>query len=215
MIVAVLFVCILLSGTLSGLIMPTSKPQGSVHVDLTTLLSHVDRLQQTVTNLQTTTATLQASKVQAAADIAALNKQVASLKSQLTSKTVLFHVGNPAGTTALRTDAYTPVNFGHVDKNLGSGYNMTSGTFIAPVSGTYLFYLQLDVFKRKNADMFVFMKKQYGIAYTATELMEVGPSAVAVHHLDQWEEVGVIPEQPSYYYDAPASYFGGVLLSAD
>lgn len=70
MFVAVLFLCILLSGPLSSLILPMTKPDGSA--DLTSLLNHVTLLEQTVASLQTD---VQTNKVQAA--------EVASLKTEL------------------------------------------------------------------------------------------------------------------------------------
>ncbi|XP_048258293.1 multimerin-2-like isoform X1 [Haliotis rufescens] len=85
MYVAVFFLCILLSGSLSGLILPMTKPDGST--DLSSLLSHVTLLEQTVTGLQTTTvqlqSDLQSNKAQAAAEISSLKDEVVSLKTEL------------------------------------------------------------------------------------------------------------------------------------
>ncbi|XP_046377840.2 testis-specific gene 10 protein-like [Haliotis rufescens] len=78
MFVAVLFLCILLSGSLCGLIMPMTKPDGSA--DLTGLLNHVTLLEQTVASLQTD---VQTNKAQAAAEISSLKDEVASLKTEL------------------------------------------------------------------------------------------------------------------------------------
>ncbi|XP_067668732.1 uncharacterized protein [Haliotis asinina] len=200
--VAVLFLCLLQSRSVWGLIMPTTKPNAAA--DLASLSNLVTQLQQTVTALQ-------ASNTHAAADITSLKKQVASLK--LASKTVSFHVWRPSGDARTSNAEYAPLTFNRMDINAGSGYNITAGTFTAPVSGTYLFYLEVDVFK-KNADMFIFMKKSGGV-FKSAGFQEAGVAAVAVRHLDKGEEVGVVPEQSSYYYTTPAQIFGGVLLSAD
>ncbi|XP_046542390.1 uncharacterized protein LOC124252777 [Haliotis rubra] len=129
------------------------------------------------------------------------------------SKTVSFHVWRPSADARTSSAGYAPLTFNRMDINAGSGYNMTAGTFTAPVSGTYLFYLEVEVFT-KNAYMFVFTKKSGGV-FKSVGVQEAGVAAVAVRHLDKWEEVGVIPEQSSYYYATPAQIFGGVLLKPD
>ncbi|XP_067670224.1 adventurous-gliding motility protein Z-like [Haliotis asinina] len=85
MYLAVLSLCMLLCGSLSGLILPMKKPDGST--DASSLLSHVTLLEQTVTTLQTTTGQLQTdiqvSKAQSAVQIASLTKEVDALKAEL------------------------------------------------------------------------------------------------------------------------------------
>ncbi|XP_046542435.1 uncharacterized protein LOC124252804 [Haliotis rubra] len=85
MYLAVLSLCVLLCGSISGLILPI-KSQMVVQMSQASL-SHVTLLEQTVTTLQKTTGQLQTdlqvSKAQSAAQIATLTKEVDSLKAEL------------------------------------------------------------------------------------------------------------------------------------
>ncbi|XP_046341251.2 adiponectin-like [Haliotis rufescens] len=186
MYVAVLSLCILLCESLSGLILPQTTPDGST--DLTSLLSHVTLLEQTVTGLQTTTvqlqSDLQANKAQAAAEISSLKNEMASLKAELRvssdnlsilqnqsldnmqlvmalaskSRKASFQVS----LQLIRSPANIPLKFSHVDYNAGSAYNTTTGKFTAPVSGTYMFWTHLEMWN-STSYTYVYIKKSGGV----------------------------------------------------
>ncbi|XP_071085299.1 uncharacterized protein MCAP_0864-like [Haliotis cracherodii] len=86
--VAVVFLCNFLIGTLSGLILPMTKVDGSA--DISSIINHVASLEHTVTGLQTTTGQLKtdlqtsrALQQSANREIAYLKDEVASLKADL------------------------------------------------------------------------------------------------------------------------------------
>ncbi|XP_048258294.1 uncharacterized protein LOC124141374 isoform X2 [Haliotis rufescens] len=328
MYVAVFFLCILLSGSLSGLILPMTKPDGST--DLSSLLSHVTLLEQTVTGLQTTTvqlqSDLQSNKAQAAAEISSLKDEVVSLKTELrvssndlavlkaevndmkrgnsnantqVNLTVLDSISHEvklntaqkqsldnkhsltqvsqdvqlvsadvhtaknnisltisevatlkADLAVVRKQALdnkqlvttlasnnrnvafqaqsqpifspsgTPLTFLDVDYNAGSAYNNKTSKFTAPVSGTYMFWTQLEM-SGIYSNMYVrIMKSGVNVAAgrveTHSTVGNVDASAVTVNHLNKGEEVWVEISFPSLIAgENGSSYFGGVMLSAD
>ncbi|XP_067670243.1 myosin-11-like [Haliotis asinina] len=85
---AVVFLCIFLTGSLSGLVLTITKPDGAA--DISSIINHVALLEQTVTGLQKTTGQLE-SELQtsrslqqlASKEIASLKDEVASLKADL------------------------------------------------------------------------------------------------------------------------------------
>ncbi|XP_071086558.1 caprin-2-like [Haliotis cracherodii] len=302
MFVGVLFLCILLSGPLSSLILPMTKPDGSA--DLTSLLNHVTLLEQTVASLQTDvqTNTVQAAEVASlktelrlslndlamvkaelndikqgnsntnsqmkvelqstmalaqstskqlerlekdmnatsaglhmiqknlsmmSTEVTTLGSDLSQVQNQsldnkqlltvLASKTrnVAFHVYYP-----LDSPLGTPVTFSHTNYNAGSGYNTTTGKFTAPVSGTFVFWTQLEL-GETNTNMYVYIMKSGGVNLAAgyvktdADIDDGDASAITVTHLDKGEEVWVDIYVSEHIYQTPASYFGGVLLSAD
>ncbi|XP_071085123.1 golgin subfamily A member 5-like [Haliotis cracherodii] len=145
------------------------------------------------------------------------NKQALTQVSQtLVSKTrtVAFHLNEPPVSAA----AHKPLQFYNVNHNAGSGYNNSTGKFTAPVSGTYMFWTQLQV-KGYNEGMYVRIMKA-GMALAAgyveihSSMNTADASAVTVTHLDKDEQVWVVP----LYLNGvllTKSYFGGALLSVD
>ncbi|XP_067668731.1 multimerin-2-like [Haliotis asinina] len=316
MFVAVLLHCILLSGSVFGLIMPLTKPNGSA--DLTSLLSHVTLLEQTIANLQKD---VQANKVQAA-EVASLktevqllsnelavvkaelndikqskgnsntptsadlqvtqrnlsqltaelqstkalaqstSKQLETLRMEINStsaemqvtrrtlsiistevttlgsdlhvvqnqsldnKQLLAMLESKRRTVAFQADVPLPsptrvtetVSFNNTIYNAGSGYNSTTGRFTAPVSGTYMFWTQLEL-GGKNTNMYAsimasrLILAEGKVTFTDHNIDDVDVSAVGVTHLNKGQEVWVEIYFSQHIY--ATSYFGGVLLSAD
>ncbi|XP_046377854.2 uncharacterized protein LOC124150027 [Haliotis rufescens] len=137
----------------------------------------------------------------------------------LASKTrnVAFHVSGPSNTTP----AFSTVTFSTLLYNAGSAYNTTTGTFIAPVSGTYMFWTKLEVVE-SNTNMNVYIMKSGrvymagGYMKTDSDIYIADASAVAVNHLNKGEEAWVeISSSHTFYSGNFASYFGGVMLSVD
>ncbi|XP_046542424.1 caprin-2-like [Haliotis rubra] len=316
MFVAILLLCILLSDSISGLILPMTKPDGST--DLTSLLSHVTLLEQTVANLQKD---VQANKAQAAevvslkTEVNLLSNELAVVKaelndikqgngnskiptsaglqitqrnlSQLTAelqstkalaqntskqleilkmdmnsttaglqgtqrnvsiistevttlrgdlhvvqnqsldnKQLLAMLASKTRTVAFQADVPVPsptgvtetVTFNNTIYNAGSGYNSTTGRFTAPVSGTYMFWTQLELGGR-NTNMYAsimasrLMLAEGKVTFTDHNIDDVDVSAVGVTHLNKGQEVWVEIYFSQHIY--ATSYFGGVLLSID
>lgn len=114
----------------------------------------------------------------------------------------------------------SPVTFTHTNYNAGSGYNTTTGKFTAPVSGTFVFWTQLEL-GETNTNMYVYIMKSGGVNLAAgyvktdADIDDGDASAITVTHLDKGEEVWVDIYDSEHIYQTPASYFGGVLLSVD
>ncbi|XP_046365258.2 uncharacterized protein LOC124141327 isoform X2 [Haliotis rufescens] len=134
-----LFVCLLQPWSLSGLIMP--NPGGSTNTS--SLLNDVASLKQSVASLQSTTRQLQKDLQSTKSDLLSANEQVSKLSKNVASKLrdVAFHVSKPAPDQT----TYTPLTFGTILYNSGSGYNSKSGVFTVPVSGTYMFWTQIEI----------------------------------------------------------------------
>ncbi|XP_046550386.1 uncharacterized protein LOC124260169 [Haliotis rubra] len=86
MIVDVVFLCILLFGSLSGFILPTTKPEGTD--DMSTMKRHVLLLEQNVDILQRTSAQLRSDLTATMTDLQNTQTQLQTALSDLqTSKT--------------------------------------------------------------------------------------------------------------------------------
>ncbi|XP_041374701.1 multimerin-2-like [Gigantopelta aegis] len=70
-----------------------------------------------------------------------LQTEVDSLKAKAAKDVVVVFHAEISGATTIPT--HSNVRFNKVDVNIGSGYNSGSGMFRAPVSGVYLFFLQV------------------------------------------------------------------------
>ncbi|XP_071085354.1 caprin-2-like isoform X2 [Haliotis cracherodii] len=200
-----LFVCLLQPWSLSGLIMPST--------DTSSLLNDVASLKQSVASLQSTTRQLQKDLQSTKSDLHSAKDQVSKLSKNVASKTrdVAFHVSTPAADQT----TYTPLTFGTIHYNSGSGYNSTSGKFTVPVSGTYMFWTQIEMYD-SNSQMKVWIMSKgiilaAGCVSTDSNIDDATASAQAVKHLTTGDEVWVeISEKHTLQNDG--SYFGGFLL---
>ncbi|XP_071085773.1 uncharacterized protein MCAP_0864-like isoform X2 [Haliotis cracherodii] len=154
------------------------------------------------------------------ADLAVVRKQSLDNKQLVTTlasknRNVAFHAHSPPG----KPPSNTPLTFSQVDYNAGSAYNNT-GKFTAPVSGTYMFWTQLELFG-SHKYLFVLIMKSGGVklaaglAQTDPGINDADASAVTVTHLNKGEEAWVeISVSNGIYGGHGTSYFGGVMLSA-
>ncbi|XP_071085353.1 caprin-2-like isoform X1 [Haliotis cracherodii] len=204
-----LFVCLLQPWSLSGLIMPST--------DTSSLLNDVASLKQSVASLQSTTRQLQKDLQSTKSDLHSAKDQVSKLSKNVASKIrdVAFHVSKPAPDQT----TYTPLTFGTILYNSGSGYNFTSGVFTVPVSGTYMFWTKIEI-NESDAYLNVWIltagKEEIlasGWVLTDSTIDDAAASAKAVVRLKRGEEVWVEITVKHTLVENDASYFGGVLLS--
>ncbi|XP_071078512.1 uncharacterized protein [Haliotis cracherodii] len=131
------------------------------------------------------------------------------------TRNVAFNVNYPPSSTSNGT----PLPFSTILYNAGSGYNTSTGTFVAPVSGIYIFWTHLAL-TQANTNMSFDIIKSGGVilanGYTETDsyIDETDASAITVTHLDKGEEAWVQMTFSRIIYPS-SSYFGGALLSED
>ncbi|XP_046365253.2 uncharacterized protein LOC124141325 [Haliotis rufescens] len=204
-----LFVCLLQPWSLSGLIMPGT--------DTSSLLNDVSSLKQSVASLQSTTRQLQKDLQSTKNDLHSAKEQVSKLSKNVASRIrdVAFHVSKPSPDQT----TYTPLTFGTILYNSGSGYSSKSGVFTVPVSGTYMFWTQIEI-NESDAYMNVWIKKEgkgkilaSGWVSTDSTIDDAAASAKAVVRLKRGEKVWVEITVKHRLVENAASYFGGVLLS--
>ncbi|XP_067670377.1 uncharacterized protein [Haliotis asinina] len=209
---AALFVCLLKPWSLSGIIMPNP----TISTNTPSLQNDITLLTQTVTSLQSTTGQLKTDLLAAKSDLS-VKEQVFNLSKNLESKTrdVAFEASLLEG----EQTTYTPLPFSKILYNSGDGYNLTSGTFTAPVSGTYMFWAQIENIE-PNTYMNIWIMKtgrddilSSGWVATDTTISDAVANAQTVQHLNTGEEVWVEITVEHTLKDSDASYFGGVLLS--
>nr|AKJ25940.1 C1q domain containing protein 2 [Haliotis discus discus] len=155
------------------------------------------------------------------ADLAVVQNQSLDNKQLVTTlasknRNVAFH----AHSSTDKPPSNTPLTFRNVDYNAGSGYSTNTGKFTAPVSGTYMFWTQLEMYESNSSVYVNIMKSGVGLAagYVETDstVNDADASAVTVNHLNKGEEVWVeISVSNTIIGSFGASYFGGVMLSAD
>ncbi|XP_046542411.1 complement C1q-like protein 3 [Haliotis rubra] len=245
---AVLFVCLLQPWSLSGIIMPNpsgSTKAPSLQNDITRLTQTIQSMQQqSAAEMSSLKAEIQAMKtelqqssdeliqvrseldsmkqnvsvqMEQLADLQSVEEQVYNLSETLASKTrdVAFHVSQLDG----EQTTYIPLKYLKILYNSGDGYNSTSGTFTAPVSGTYMFWTQIQN-SQANTYMDVWIMKTgrgdilaNGWVLTDSTIVDADANAQTVLHLEMGEEVWVEITVEHELKDSDASYFGGVLLS--
>ncbi|XP_067670165.1 tropomyosin, muscle-like [Haliotis asinina] len=134
---------------------------------------------------------------------------------EVKARNVAFSVIYPPTPTSVNS----PLTFSTILYNAGSGYSTNTGTFTAPVSGTYIFWTHLAL-TRANTNMSFDIVKSGGVimanGYTETDssIDETDASAITVTHLDKGEETWVQVAFSRDIYPS-SSYFGGALLSED
>ncbi|XP_046556369.1 complement C1q tumor necrosis factor-related protein 3-like [Haliotis rubra] len=134
---------------------------------------------------------------------------------EVKTRNVAFNVNYPSSPSSENT----PLIFSTILYNEGSGYSTSTGTFTAPVSGTYVFWTHLAL-THANTNMSFDIIKSGGVimanGYTETDssIDETDASAITVTHLDKGEETWVQMAFSRDIYPS-SSYFGGALLSED
>ncbi|XP_067670227.1 uncharacterized protein [Haliotis asinina] len=150
-------------------------------------------------------------------DVQSVKEQIFNLSNTLESKTrdVAFHVSQPHH----EQTTYTPVTFSKILYNSGDGYNLTTGTFTAPVSGTYMFWTQVENGQPNTYTNIWIMKTgrgdilSSGWVLTDSSISEAVATSQTVLHLNMSEEVWVELTVEHILDDNDASFFGGALLS--
>ncbi|XP_071085793.1 C1q-related factor-like [Haliotis cracherodii] len=221
MALTVVFLCILLAGSLRGLILPMSKPDGTA--DMSSLFNHISLLEQNMASLQISTAQLRTDlevtkkELQnAQTELQSMRKDVPTGQTQQTTKMqdVAFQAHDPPN----HAPAKTPLQFTMVNYNAGSGFDRATGKFTVPVSGTYMFWTQLEMGGGSNTALYVYIKKTGGLNMaagymeTGSSIGDVDTSAQTIDHMEKGEQVWVEITNDYEIYNS-ASYFGGALLS--
>ncbi|XP_067654026.1 complement C1q tumor necrosis factor-related protein 3-like [Haliotis asinina] len=230
MFLSVIFLCLTLPPSLPGLLLSITKPDGSI--DTPMLVQHVRLLEQTVASLRTTTSNLKSELDETKRELNATQSELQVTKSEIQStqselqkshashnnmaRNIAFHASAPYIATS-----GVPLEYQSVLYNAGSAYNITSGKFTAPVSGTYMFWTQLDMNQQRSTVYVKIMQSSQkmavsvGFAQTSSNVYESDATAVVVNHVNKGEQVWVEPNASVDIDSNDASYFGGVLLSVN
>ncbi|XP_046365256.1 C1q-related factor-like [Haliotis rufescens] len=128
------------------------------------------------------------------------------------TRDVAFHVSKPVPDQT----TYTPLTFGTILYNSGSGYSSKSGKFTVPESGTYLFWTQIEMYD-SNSQMKVWIMSKglilaAGLVSTDSNIDDATADAQVVKHLTTGDEVWVEITDKHKLTENDGSYFGGVLL---
>ncbi|XP_046549572.1 complement C1q tumor necrosis factor-related protein 3-like [Haliotis rubra] len=229
---SVLFLCLTLPPSLTGLLLSLTKPDGSI--DTPMLVQHISLLEQAVASLRTTTSDLTSELDATKKNLTATQSELQITKSDLqTTKTELqmskashnntpvarniaFHVSAPNSATS-----GVPLVYQSILYNAGSAYNITSGKFTAPVSGTYMFWTQLDMNQQRSWMYVKIMQSGYntavsvGLAQTGSDVYESDATAIVVNHVEKGEQVWVEPNASKDIDSNDGTFFGGVLVSVN
>ncbi|XP_046329002.2 complement C1q-like protein 4 [Haliotis rufescens] len=224
----VIFCCLILPPSCPGLLLSLTKPDGSI--DTPMLLQHISVLEKSVASLKATTAGLQSELDVTKKDLQATQNELQVTKSDLqttqtelqmsnaahnntpVTRSVAFHVSAP-----YTAKAGVPLEYQSILYNAGSAYNITSGKFTAPVSGTYMFWTQLDMNQQRSMLYVKIMQSGQltatGFVQTGNDVYQSDATAVVVNHVKKGEEVWVEPNASKDIDSNDGSYFGGVLVS--
>ncbi|XP_046549976.1 uncharacterized protein LOC124259815 [Haliotis rubra] len=126
------------------------------------------------------------------------------------------------------TVALAPFKFPHVLHDAGHAYSSSSGKFTAPVSGSYIFWTQLEM-ADTGSSMYLYIVRYSqtksskttigaGFVETDTDIADAVVSAQGVCHLEKGDTVWVVTSDSRKVFgslDQPSSYFGGALLYSD
>ena len=107
--------------------------------------------------------------------------------------------------------------FPDVEHNYGGAYNHTSGTFFAPVSGTYIFYCNILTKEDSYIEMAMLVNTQIKLLIYSAGKNNLGSgSNLLVIDLEEGDAVEVVKYGPwgsrPFYVHAAASTFSGFLL---
>ncbi|XP_046550377.1 C1q-related factor-like [Haliotis rubra] len=195
--------------------MPHGSSNGDVQLNLTLLdvMSRDVKLNTALfSTLQTDVHIIQNNLSFTSSEVAALKRNMSGVATKIPD--VAFQAHDPPS----HTPSSSPVLFQLVNYNAGSGYNSNTGKFTAPVSGTYIFWTQLEMGGGSNTALYVYIKRTGGMNMAAgymetlSTFGDVDASAQTVDHLEKGQEVWVeITTTYEIYHSA--SYFGGALLS--
>ncbi|XP_067668151.1 uncharacterized protein [Haliotis asinina] len=196
-----------------------SIPHGSSHGDVQLNLTLLDVMRNDVQLNNALMNTLQADVHMIRNNLSSTSLEVAALERNMSDvATTIPNVAFQAHDPPSHTPSASPVKFQLVNYNAGSGYNRYTGKFTVPVSGTYVFWTQLEMGGGSNTALYVYIKKTGGVNMaagymeTGSSFGDVDASAQTVDRLQKGQEVWVeITTKYEIYHSA--SYFGGVLLS--
>ncbi|XP_067653852.1 uncharacterized protein [Haliotis asinina] len=220
----------------------TSKLLGQLQSDVNAASVQVNSITNDVRLINTNIAKLFADNSGREDQINGLLHDVSNITMQLREntnslrngslKTVFGDVSFQAllANSGLRTDtvALAPLKFPHVLHNAGLAYNSSSGKFTAPVSGSYLFWTQLEM-AETGSSMYLYIvrfsqskppKSTIGAGFveTDTDIVDSVVSAQSACHLEKGDTVWVVTSDSRKVFgslDQPSSYFGGALLYSD
>ena len=107
--------------------------------------------------------------------------------------------------------------FPDVEHNHGGAFNKTSGQFVAPVSGTYVFFCNILTNKETFLEMGLMVKDNIKLLIFATGESNYGNgSNMLIIHLDKGDEVKVVKYGPwgskPFYVHNTFTTFSGFLL---
>ncbi|XP_071085699.1 C-type lectin domain family 4 member F-like [Haliotis cracherodii] len=212
-------------------------PHGNIHGDVPLNLTLLDVISHDVKLNTAQINTLQADVLMMKNNLSLTSSEVSSLQSNMSdvenqtldnkwslrqlsqmTATKIQGVAFQAHDPPSHAPAKTPLQFTLINHNAGSGFNIHTGKFTAPVNGTYMFWTQLEMGGGSNTALYVYIKKTGGVNMaagymeTGSSIGDVDTSAQTIDHLEAGEQVWVeITNNYDIYHSA--SYFGGALLS--
>ncbi|XP_048255171.1 uncharacterized protein LOC124138798 [Haliotis rufescens] len=175
-----------------------------VQNDVTMTRSEIQTMKQTMSDIDKNSTAVKQALAQVAQTMASKTRDVA-FQAYLSD------------TQTVQSD--TSLIFHRVFLNSGSGYSSTTGTFTAPVSGTFMFWTQLDV-DQADVSLTVSIQKSgtsiaTGWVKTTTDSDDEVVSVITASHVTAGEEVWVQVNLTALIYGASYSHFGGTILSVD
>ncbi|KAH3747685.1 heavy metal-binding protein HIP-like [Dreissena polymorpha] len=120
--------------------------------ELQTFARQLQSVQDAVTNVTANVTSMQGLIDTLVKKQSALLTQISQLNRTLHSpKAIVFTAQLAKDTGILGPNQY--VVFDHVVTNNGGGYDVQTGTFVAPVTGTYIFYVSITNFNQTDASV--------------------------------------------------------------
>ncbi|XP_071118175.1 paramyosin-like [Haliotis cracherodii] len=175
-----------------------------VQNDVSMTRSEIQTMKQTMSDIDKNSTAVKQALAQVAQTMASKTRDVAFQAYLSATQTV------QSGTSLI---------FHRVFLNSGSGYNSTTGRFTAPVSGTFLFWTQLDV-DQADVSLTISIHKSgtsigTGWVKTTTDSDDEVVSVITASHVTAGEEVWVQVNLTALIYGSSYSHFGGTILSVD
>ena len=138
---------------------------------------------------------------------------LANIFTDTTLERVSFHA---RGVKEFHLLTDSPLVLPRVVSNNGNGYNPSTGSFVAPLNGTYCFLASTETYgANHHAAMFLMVDDvpmDYVYTYHDTHFQAGSVQAVVQLHVGQ--RVWLKCSAESYFYDTPTA-FSGFLIHAD
>ena len=133
--------------------------------------------------------------------------------ADVTLQRVSFHA---RGVKEFHLQSGSPLVLSTVVNNHGNGYQATTGSFVAPLNGTYCFLASTETYgAQHHAAMFLMVDDvPVDYVYTYYDTHFQAGSVQAVVQLQTGQRVWLKVSAESYFYDTPTA-FSGFLVHAD